>query len=444
MAAQTAKSNVRKESLTASEAGMTRLRQKGGASPHTLYELTNAYVTAARTPQQRGGTTWKFNYADPRLSKGANAGLTKGLLSWGGMLYTFAAGGTATSLTSAINSGQQTITSGNFTIPNVNQVSTVFTVAAGAAFALNQLVVIDDGTNRITATIASLSGNNVSVKTVTIIKGASQNKMGIALFQGNPILILRHPSSSSATLSKIHYAKTFLGFPYVIAEFSDGLINHFWLQMPPIWTQNTAYMANQLVQPTTPNGFYYKCIQVANPPAWTPLLQHQLFDFVQPTTYSGYQFYSLTMAGPTGSATVTTASFVIAAVNSTQNITVSSSSGFSVGSQITITNLARPGFGTGSAVKALITAIAGTTVTIQIQSVVVGASGNTMPTNAIVSGQYARSGTNEPAWAITGYVIDVSSATPPATPSAPTAQPGPIAPGTTTGGKYSNSFNRTN
>lgn len=446
MAAQTAKSNVRKESLTASQAGMTRLREKGGASPNTLFELTNAYVTAARTPLQRGGTTWKFNYADPRLGKGANAGLTKGLMSWGGVLYTFAAGGTAANLASAINSGQQTTTTGAFTIPNVNQTSAVFTVGSGGAFTLHQVIVIDDNTNRITCSIESLAAGNISVKTITVIKGASKATMATgALVQGNPILILRHPSNSAATLSKIHYAKPFMGYPYVIAEFSDGLINHFWLQMPPVWTANTNYDANQLVQPTVPNGFYYQCIQIANPPAWTPLLQHQIFDFIQPTVYSGLQFFAVFLVGGSGSATTTTATFVVPAIGSTVGVTVVATTGLAIGTIVSITNISNAFFGpTGYAVKAIITNIAGLTVTFQVTSIVIGKPGVTMANGAAMSAQYARSGTTEPAWTTSGYVIDVSSSSPPATPSAPTAQPDTVAPGTAPGGRYTNQPGLTN
>src|ERR1700748_2212964 len=82
---------LRTQSLTASEAGMTRLRDKGGASQITLYELTNGYVAASGAPTQRPGTTWKFNWADPRLSKGGNAGKLKGLVYFNNTFYRFTA-----------------------------------------------------------------------------------------------------------------------------------------------------------------------------------------------------------------------------------------------------------------------------------------------------------------------------------------------------------------
>lgn len=71
---------MRPVTLNATKAGMTRLREKGGADPNTLYELTNGYVNASKVPVQRPGTTWKFAFpAD-----------SKGLMSFKGVLYAFA------------------------------------------------------------------------------------------------------------------------------------------------------------------------------------------------------------------------------------------------------------------------------------------------------------------------------------------------------------------
>lgn len=47
---------MRMEALSAVKAGITRLRDKGGASKDSLYDLVNGYVTAARTIKSRGGT----------------------------------------------------------------------------------------------------------------------------------------------------------------------------------------------------------------------------------------------------------------------------------------------------------------------------------------------------------------------------------------------------
>lgn len=47
---------MRGQNLSAVKAGITRLRDKGGASPDALYDLLNGYVTAARTIRIRPGT----------------------------------------------------------------------------------------------------------------------------------------------------------------------------------------------------------------------------------------------------------------------------------------------------------------------------------------------------------------------------------------------------
>jgi hypothetical protein len=211
-------SRQRTVTLNASKAGMTRLRFKGGASPDTLYELTNGFVNASRCPQQRPGTKWKFNFADTGHT--GNAGKTKGLVAFKGVLYAF------------------------------------------------------------------------THDTAYSTSGSSSYK----------ILVLRHPSSTTATLKAIHFAQPFMGLLYVVAEFSDSFIGHYWLQNPPAWKGGVgtphAYMDNELVQPTTPNGYYYSAKHTFNPPTWTALLQYSVNDIVQPSVYNGYYCQVQSEVGP--------------------------------------------------------------------------------------------------------------------------------------------------
>jgi hypothetical protein len=462
MATTRSKESVRKVSLTASQAGMTRLRDKGGASPNTLNELTNGYVNAARTPTQRGGTTWKFNYADSRYSKTGNAGKTKGLMSWCGMLWTFAAGENSTSLATARDSGITTSTTSTYVVPTINVTGT-FTVSSSARLAVGMVISVNDGSTFITGTITSIVTTTITLRTLVIVQGQAGNTIATAaVVQGFPILILRHPTNNvSATLSKIHYAKPFMGFPYVVAEFSDGVINHFWLQNPPVWQPSTtfvpsAYNANQLVQPNpalSPNppltGYYYQAIQVANPPAWTPLLQHQVYDVVQPTVYNGWQEQAYQIFGnATGASTNTTATVTIPAVGSTTAaMPVSSVAGFQVGTIVTIV-APNPGglnFAPLAVFTAKITALGGSSITATIQAVMVGAPG-VFTAALTISYILARSGSTEPTWVASngGTVLDVSASSPPPVPAAPTTQPGTIPPGLGGGlggtgvGKYTN------
>lgn len=201
---------MRTISLNTSAAGMTRLRGKGGASPETLWELTNGYVTASKSVKQRPGLQYQTRLPDT----------SKGLVAFNGVLYTFTAH-------SVSNPG--------------------------------------------TATVK----------------------------------ILTHPTPGYAgELAKIHYAAPFMGYLYVVAEFADGNTYHYWLQEPPAWTTFTVYDANELVQPTVPNGLYYKAVLDNPPPAWQPLHQYYTGDKVQPTKYNGfsYEATNLLPSSPTSSS----------------------------------------------------------------------------------------------------------------------------------------------
>lgn len=343
---------LRPETLSAVGAGMTRLRVKGGASKESLYELNNGYVAASKAPTQRPGTRWKFNFADPALSKAANAGKTKGLVAFKGIVYTFAAN------TSPI------ITSG--------------------------------------------SGTYV-------------------------IVPLHHPNGTSSQLKAIHFAKPFMGLLYVVAEFLDGAIAHFWLQNPTAWKAGTIYQANQLVQPTTPNGLYYKAVQLANPQSWTALLQHYQYDYVQPSTYNGFQYQALYLQGAVNPPTTTTASFTIPAVGSSTSVAVASVTNISIGATPTIADAS------SNIISVKVTNVVGLTITFTTLSILNG-SGPTMSSGATVSVALARSGSTEPSWSTMSGAItmDVSSASPPATPQPPPAQPNTTPAGLQSGGRYTN------
>lgn len=202
---------MRSVTLSAVKAGMTRLRDKGGASPESLFELTNGYVDASRSPTSRPGT--RLDYILP-------AG-TKGLCAFGGKLHVFA--------TQPIDPG-------------------------------NSLYVVN---------------------------------------------ILKHPDPTFAGgLLKIHFAKPFLGFLYVVAEFIDGNVYHYWLQSPNVWAANTIYGLDALVQPSVPNGFFYRTATKSPAPAWAPGQPKAIGDVVQPTTPNGWEYVVTEVTGtPTTGAT---------------------------------------------------------------------------------------------------------------------------------------------
>ncbi len=103
--------------------------------------------------------------------------------------------------------------------------------------------------------------------------------------------ILRSPEGDTVSLSTIHFAEPFLGALYVVAEFSDGNIYHYWLQATTTWAADTEYDLYALVEPSTPDGFIYQATRLGNPwPAWTPNAPRSVSDSIEPTVYSGYYF----------------------------------------------------------------------------------------------------------------------------------------------------------
>ncbi len=106
------------------------------------------------------------------------------------------------------------------------------------------------------------------------------------------IYTLTHPDQgSSASLVKIHFAKPFLGFPYIVAEWSDGNVYHYWAQGTGTWTADTIYAFNAMVSPTTDNGYVYKATRLGDPnPTWEPGRVVAIGDILEPTVPNGYMY----------------------------------------------------------------------------------------------------------------------------------------------------------
>lgn len=103
-----------------------------------------------------------------------------------------------------------------------------------------------------------------------------------------------------AKLEKIHFAEPFMGAPYVVAEFDNGGVYHYWLQPGERWEAGKAYKAGDLVHPTVPNGLVYRASRSgdANPP-WAPNVPRydgtgpEAASVVEPTVYNDF-FYTCT------------------------------------------------------------------------------------------------------------------------------------------------------
>jgi hypothetical protein len=190
--------------LTAIKAGISRQRVKASARADQLFDLLNAYVTAAQTIEVRPGTV-----------RDAQVPNTKGLTAFRGELHVF--------------SHEQ--------------------VSVPAGFVLH---------------------------------------------------VLAHPSGEpdAPALEKIHFAEPFLGFLYVVAEFADGGIYHFWLQSGGTWEANKVYRAGDIVEPSTPNGLAYEATRASSPfQSWAASVPRAEGDRIEPTTYNGFYYTVVEVAG---------------------------------------------------------------------------------------------------------------------------------------------------
>lgn len=110
--------------------------------------------------------------------------------------------------------------------------------------------------------------------------------------------ILLHPTGGSAAIKTIHQAFVFLGRLYVVAEFEDGVVQHYYLEDPAAWTANAEILEGQSIQPSAPNGYYYENLTASTIPAWQSNVQVALTDSRQPTTANGLRY---TITATTGS-----------------------------------------------------------------------------------------------------------------------------------------------
>lgn len=122
----------------------------------------------------------------------------------------------------------------------------------------------------------------------------------VAVPAGYQLHILTSPDDSTLALVRIHFAEGFLGALYVVGEFSDGRIYHYWLQPAKDWVASEDYTINQTAAPTTPNGFVYKAHRIAGAnPAWTAGTPRVAADVIEPVIETGFKYTVTQVIGPT-------------------------------------------------------------------------------------------------------------------------------------------------
>jgi hypothetical protein len=157
---------------------------------------------------------------------------------------------------------------------------------------LNGFVTID-------GSIQSRPGTVTDANLPAGTKGLCAFDKGLVVFSSSPktgmpdgytCVVLIHPTDPTQEIVEIHFSAPFLGKLYVVAEFANGDVYHYWLLAPKAWTADTAYNITDTVQPTVPNGYYYKIGNDQFPQAWQPNTQYAMDDVVVPTTINGWKY----------------------------------------------------------------------------------------------------------------------------------------------------------
>lgn len=118
------------------------------------------------------------------------------------------------------------------------------------------------------------------------------------LATGYVLNVLSDPNNTSASPTKIWFAKPFMGFPYVVAQFSNGDVFHYWLQNNGTWTSTTDYTSASIVLPPVLNGLAYQGVRdfPANP-LWTADTIIASGSYIEPNTATGFCYQAVAVAG---------------------------------------------------------------------------------------------------------------------------------------------------
>ena len=301
--------------------GINRLRVKGGASAKQLYDLQNAYITNAGSIDPREGTTRTATLSS----------VTAGLMAQDGMFNIFSPYGAGGLTAPVMNPILSTITGGDGTwvsgttyyfvvtgvdaLGNQTAVSNeVNIIATGTTFTPElswlQVAGVTDyllsyGTSPggeshallVAPTNVGFSPHSTTLFTAATLSTA--NLTSISVPAGYTLNVLSDPTDPGDGIAKIWFAKPFMGFPYVVAQFDNGNIWHYWLQNNGSWTSSTDYTSASIVTPDIPNGLAYQGVRdFPSQPLWTAETVITSGSYVEPNTPTGFAYQAVSVFPP--------------------------------------------------------------------------------------------------------------------------------------------------
>lgn len=109
--------------------------------------------------------------------------------------------------------------------------------------------------------------------------------------------VLWNPNNPSLAIQEIHYAGPMLGYLYVVAEFVDGSVFHYWLEgYGNDWTADHVYSLNEVIEPG--NGLAYRATRL-NPadPVWEAGATRTVGDKREPSVFNNYVYEVIDTTG---------------------------------------------------------------------------------------------------------------------------------------------------
>ncbi len=304
--------------LTVLNGGINRLRVKGGASASQLYDLTNAYITNAGSIVPREGTlrfasltsqttglaaaNGTFNIFAPFSSlappvQNAIVGTTTGgdgsFVSGTTYYFEVTANDPSGNETSVSNEQLILATGTHFSatiswlqVPGAASYNVYFSSASGTE--ANWFNSIVGGYSFLTTRTSLYTGHAAPVTNGTIVSVPA----------GFTLNILSDPHDRTQALEKIWFAKPFMGFEYVVAQFANNDVVHYWLQNDGTWTSTTDYTTASIVLPPVLNGLAYQAVRYFPPqPLWTPETAITPGQYVEPNSPTGFAYQAVNVPG---------------------------------------------------------------------------------------------------------------------------------------------------
>lgn len=110
--------------------------------------------------------------------------------------------------------------------------------------------------------------------------------------------VILHPEDPILDIERVHFAAPFLGFLYVVIEWANGDVFHYWLQTSGTWAADKVFREGEVIQPTSPNGLTYVAERLGGPAeTWTPHKLRAVGNKIEPTKPNGYEYTAVEVYG---------------------------------------------------------------------------------------------------------------------------------------------------